>query len=272
MFIAVNGEADMGKDYVADWIAKRFNLVKIAFADPMKRFVRQFFGFPAENLWGPSSKREEVLDAAPLWSLAFAQLHTMHQFTVKVVPETKGPELRAKAFNALQQWLTKLRKDYPEKLSARVTLQTLGTEWGRSVDGMMWVNYLVENQAPLLAQGYPYTPELGVRLNLEAEDFKKGIVIPDLRFANELEWAKSDNVYTIRVRRLSRVRKDGGNVGLAGHQSEQEQRGFPDSAFSKVFEFPEGLDKVDAMLEEWTEGLYTSNGRDTKNFIDESSA
>jgi hypothetical protein len=253
MLIAVNGEADMGKDYVADWCAREFDLVKIAFADPMKRFVRQFFGISAENLWGPSSKRNEELDAEPLWKFAFSQLHTMHQFTVKVVPEEKGPELRAKAFSALQQWVTKLRKDYPEKISARIILQTLGTEWGRAVDPMMWINYLVTTQSPLLAQGYPYTPELGVRLNVEPETPKRGIIVPDLRFANELEWAKAERIYVVRVRRLSRVRTDGSNVGLTGHQSEQEQRGIPDSAFDKVFEFPEGLDKVDVMLADWAD-------------------
>lgn len=251
MLISINGEADNGKDYVADWISKRFGLVKIAFADPMKRFCRMLFGFPAENLWGPSEKRNELLDAVPLWNAAFTQLHTMHQFTVAVVPESLGPDVRARAFDGLQTWFTKLRKENPEQLSARITLQTLGTQWGREVNPKMWIDYLFGVQLPLLVQGYPYTPELGVRTNLEPEEPKMGICIPDQRFLNELEEIEAREGHAVKVIRLSRVKTDGSNVGIQGHQSELEARGIQHDRFNTVFRFPEGLEEVDKMLERW---------------------
>jgi hypothetical protein len=251
MLITINGEADNGKDYTADWLCARFGLVKVALADPMKRFLRQLFGFPVDNLWGPSEKRNEELPSQPLWDRAFQQLHTLHQFTAAVVPETLGVDIRVKAFEGLQKWFTALRKRSPETLSARVSLQTLGTEWGRTVTPTMWLDYLFGTQLPLLVQGYPYTAELGVRTNLEPEEPKAGVCIPDQRFLNELEAIEGRGGYSIRVRRLSRVKTDGSNVGIQGHQSEQEQKGIPDNRFSQVFNFPEGLDAVNAILEAW---------------------
>lgn len=251
MLITINGEADNGKDYVADWLSNRFNLVKIALADPMKRFARQLFGFQVENLWGPSEKRNEILDAAPIWSTALQQLHVMHQFVVAVVPETLGVSARVRAFDGIQSWFTGLRRQYQEQISARVVLQTLGTEWGREVHQSLWVDYLFNVQLPLLVQGYPYTAELGVRRNLDAEVPRNGIVVPDQRFTNELEAGRARGGFAIRIRRLSRVRRDSSNVGIQGHKSELEQRGVDDAQFNRVFEFEEGLERVNSALEEW---------------------
>lgn len=253
MLLTVNGEADNGKDFVADWCSERFGLVKIAFADPMKRFVRQLFGLDYVHLWGPSEKRNELLPAGPIWSMALSQLHTMHQFTAAVVPESLGPDVRAKAFAGLQDWFTTLRRQYGDEISARIILQTLGTEWGREVDPKMWLNYLFGNQLPLLAQGFDYVDCLGVRTNVEPGTPKNGICIPDQRFVNELEESELRGGYSIRARRLSRVRKDSSNIGLSGHKSELEQRGIPDERFNKVFNFEEGLDLGRAQLEAWAQ-------------------
>src|SRR6185369_1818500 len=100
-----------------------FDLLKISFADPMKRFARQLFGFPVDNLWGPSEKRNELLPAPPLWDRAFQQLHIMHQFTSAVFPEHLGIDTRVKAFDGLQKWFSDLRRNHQEHLSARIVLQ-----------------------------------------------------------------------------------------------------------------------------------------------------
>ncbi len=251
MLLTINGEADNGKDYTADWCATKFNLVKIAFADPMKRFCRHLFGLTVENLWGPSEKRNEELDAAPMWKLAYSQAHLPLVFAGVMVPESLGPDVRAKAFKGILEWFTALRNQCGLKLSARLALQTLGTEWGRHVSETIWSDYLFNVQLPLLAEGYRYTPQAGIITGIDPESPKNGIVIPDQRFSNELKVCKERGGYNIRVRRLSRVKKDNTNVGIQGHQSEQEQRGIPDSAFNQVFNFEEGLDKVDATLEAW---------------------
>lgn len=257
MLLVINGEAGHGKDYVADWCAREFNLVKIAFADPMKRFCRHLFGFETENLWGPSEKRNEMLDAKPLWSCAYSQLHVIHQFIAAMVPEHHGFDMRALAFSTFQGWFTELRNKYSDKLSARITLQTLGTECGRAINPNIWTDYLYDVERPLIAKGYQYTQELGIRLNEGVGTPKKGIVIPDLRFINELKASEERGCYSLRTRRLA-LMSNTANVGLKGHQSEQEQKGIPDSRINKVLEFPEGLDRVDEMLKAWRSELGTS--------------
>lgn len=54
MIIAITGLAGSGKNTVADMITG----VPMAFADPMKKFCQQIFGFTNEELFGPSEARE----------------------------------------------------------------------------------------------------------------------------------------------------------------------------------------------------------------------
>lgn len=55
MIIGLAGLAGCGKSTVAGLVGPR---VEIAFADPMKRFCAEVFGFTHEELYGPSSARE----------------------------------------------------------------------------------------------------------------------------------------------------------------------------------------------------------------------
>jgi hypothetical protein len=59
MIIGISGLAGAGKDTVADFLVKHQQCVKVSFADPMKRAVRDWFGWDVERLWGPSEKRNE---------------------------------------------------------------------------------------------------------------------------------------------------------------------------------------------------------------------
>jgi hypothetical protein len=55
MIIGLAGLAGCGKSTVANLIGPRHEL---AFADPMKRFCAEVFGFTREELYGPSAARE----------------------------------------------------------------------------------------------------------------------------------------------------------------------------------------------------------------------
>jgi len=59
MIIGITGRAGSGKDTVADILVQKHGFVKIAFADPMKRFCKEVFAFTDEQLWGPSSTRNK---------------------------------------------------------------------------------------------------------------------------------------------------------------------------------------------------------------------
>jgi len=79
--------------------------------------------------------------------------------------------------------------------SIRKILQVMGTEGGRSVHPDMWVNL--------------------ARRNMEALKFAgcEGVVIPDVRFQNEIDFIREDG-YMIHIRR------DTEEVGVEGHVSE----------------------------------------------------
>jgi len=59
MIIGITGKAGAGKDTAADVLVERFNFVKVALADPLKRICQEVFDFSDEQLWGPSEKRNE---------------------------------------------------------------------------------------------------------------------------------------------------------------------------------------------------------------------
>jgi hypothetical protein len=59
--IAIAGLAGSGKDTIADILVNEHGYVKISLADVMKRFVRELWNIPDENLWGPSHLRSTEL-------------------------------------------------------------------------------------------------------------------------------------------------------------------------------------------------------------------
>ncbi len=57
MIIGISGKANAGKDSLADILVARYGLVKVALADPFKRFCKEVFEFSDGQLWGPSELR-----------------------------------------------------------------------------------------------------------------------------------------------------------------------------------------------------------------------
>jgi hypothetical protein len=246
------GPAGSGKDLVADWFVEKQGYVKVAFADPMKRFVlRTFPGMTFEQLWGPSELRNQEFDISEMWwfTAIGAFGHGSNEISQQVLDETNHLD----GYLKLHSWFTDLRKHYPNKISARVILQTLGTEWGRAVDPTLWFRYGIK-VANQIREGAAYTQREGVVLKgLPPEDRAAGVIIPDHRFRNEVNNTQENDGYVIRLRRISLDEKETENVGIQGHQSELEGRSIPDSAFDLVLRLEEGVDNVYSALEKVTE-------------------
>jgi hypothetical protein len=222
------------------------------------------FGFDINTLWGASSARNVEIAVDDGWWFQAAQRMThASEELVNLVIQTGD---KARAFLQLIKWFMWLRETYPTKISCRIVLQTLGTEWGRNVDPIMWCRYAYEVRNEI-AGGKRYNQIHGV-YEIDGMDVEEvvGQVIPDHRFKNELEYSHDRGAYVIRLRRLAHVPKD---VGVAGHVSEQEQKGIPDTEFDLVLEleefpvkdgalvgFREAMDKV---MEDkpWTKGRGT---------------
>ena len=240
------GPAGSGKDLVADWLGKKAGFCKIAFADPIKRFARKAFNIDGERLWGESHKRNEIFEVDDAW-----WFEAIGHFPEASEEFLNGGVLeegfRTQGFLTLHDWLTTLRREYREKISARVILQTLGTEWGRAVDDLMWAKYAHKVIKKLSKGGWVYTQSNGLT-SVNSAEAPPGVVIPDHRFVNEIKLTQEEGGYVLRLRRLAHEKKEE-SVGIAGHRSEAEQKTIPDAAFDHVLNFEEGIEKVDATLQ-----------------------
>lgn len=245
MVLGLLGPAGSGKDLVADWFVTK-GFVKVAFADPMKRFVSRCFGIDWNRLWGPSEKRNEMFDVSGTWWYeAVGHLGTAANEIVNgVLPEGK----RVEGYLALHDWFLSLRKTYPDKISTRVILQTMGTEWGRKVEPLMWTNYAF-SVVDYIRGGYLYSQPGGLTDNVKHQYNRyTGVIIPDHRFRNEIEVTRKHRGYVLRLNRLA-MNKEAPDIGVVNHQSEAEHKELSDKLFDAVYELPEGVDKVHELLE-----------------------
>jgi hypothetical protein len=241
--LGLTGQAGSGKDLVADYFVEK-GFMKVSFADPIKRFVMKAFGIPKYVLWGPSSARDLVFPVEDYWW--FEAIGHFNYAAQELLADVLTDDTRHNGFLQLYDWFTWLRFTHRDKISARIILQTLGTEWGRKVDDAMWLRYAYKNIEYCNVKGYRYIQDEGPTF---LKENYKGVVITDHRFQNEIMYTKSHGGYCLRLIRESLENKEG-NVGLAGHKSEAEQKAIPDSDFDLVVRFEEGLDKVKNKLDQ----------------------
>jgi HNH endonuclease len=144
-------------------------------------------------------------------------------------------------------------------LTPRYALQQLGTNWGRNCFDTIWVDYalrvakrILETPDRTVEFVNGYSPEVGAFF-YGGGDRPKGVVIPDVRFKNEVKGIKAAGGKLIRV-----VRPGSGLKGTAAqHQSETEQLEIPDELFDFVLHNVGTLEVLErAVLRSW-EGMTT---------------
>jgi hypothetical protein len=148
------------------------------------------------------------------WRLAKEKLDLLAlEFIYKVYGTS--PVRHHELFNELISWFDDLKDNYP-KLSPRVMLQTLGTEWGRDhVHEDVWVDYMIRRTALIVEQGF------------------KGTVVSDVRFKNELLAIRKAGGKLVKVVRPA-TDTAALVTGVENHQSESEQKLFTDDQFDHV--------------------------------------
>ena len=135
-------------------------------------------------------------------------------------------------------------------LTPRAALQTLGTEWGRSLYEDTWTDYALRIARDILNGTHTYDQKKGViPLGFVRSFFNDigGVVIPDVRFKNEIKRIKAARGIVIRLRRQGKE----GNMegGIAGHASEAEMKTIPTTEFDYVLDAPEGIDLFHKSIE-----------------------
>jgi hypothetical protein len=183
--LGISGFAGCGKDTLADHLVAEHGFTKCSLADPMKRLCQRIFEFTDEQLWGASQYREQADDRWP-FSGTCPRCHRCCFWDG--VADIWGCD--------------RCDQTYGEFVTPRLALQTLGTEWGRTLSKDVWVR-------------------LALR---EIEESDRTLwVIPDVRFKNEMGAIREmEGGHVLRLTR--------GEQQYA-HASEAEMAEIPDDFF-----------------------------------------
>lgn len=241
------GQAGSGKDTVAEILVKNHGAVAIAQADPMKRLGHWVFKFSAHQLWGPSEARNAIDTRFANKDNIYHYLFLLdnNRFVEELLPDYSEAKIKdAKA--ELRSWATNLLHDAVEEggLSPRKMLQTLGTEWGRSIEKDMWTNYTKRSAFKLLGGGYSYNKIQG----LLCDDSRNSnlVVITDGRFRNEIISVTSVGGEAWKIVNPAATE----SPGIKGHVSEDEQKSIPDYFYNAVIrnDKKEGLEILNTLV------------------------
>lgn len=124
-------------------------------------------------------------------------------------------------------------------LSARRALQLLGTEFGRACYQDVWVEYLFREAKKLLeTPGALYTKDRGVML-VHSDAMFSGVVIPDVRFRNEVEAIKRLGGAVVYMTRPGLEKSE-----WSAHTSESELLTIPKNVFSAEIVNDSSLDSL----------------------------
>lgn len=271
--VGISGQAGSGKDTVADYLVSEYGYVKVSLADPIKRFGREVFGFTDTQLWGPSHHRNEL-------DKRFDYYCDLRSGGIRFTPKTKLGALAATcdkgwfvAAHALkeyaEEWLDQVLPgedvqslydwfaafgSVHARISPRVMLQHLGTEWGReAADEDIWVNCMLRTAKAIL-NGQQYDRRVGLTGNDPKATPTTGVVVSDVRFKNELEAIRAAGGLLVRIQR-PKTDKKATKTGIENHASETEQQQFKDEDFQAVLingTTIKGLfRRIDAAVKDW---------------------
>lgn len=173
--IVLMGPAGCGKNTIADVLSAEYGYVQVALADPIKRFCAGRFGADPKTMWGPSELRGQTVprfvDSAGRMGLKRELLHE--------VLLASGQHQWATYDDRLQNVI------HREKVTTvRRLLQLVGTEWGRTIDPLLWCRHALRAICAI-RDGVPYAAQRGV-WNAEPQvAYQRPVVITDGRFENE---------------------------------------------------------------------------------------
>lgn len=220
MIICLSGLASSGKSVVSEYLKEDHGFATIAFADPLKRIVKDVYGFSDAQLWGPSETRSEP-------DKRYIRDHTFLDSKCNCCGWDLNQENPPKCY-----------------LTVRYAIQQLGSEWGRECYKNTWVEKAFSAAKVLLS--YPdslmYTPKEGIVERIEQcsqgeflrhdapKGSIKGVVISDARFINELDASKKAGAFIVRIK------APGEMVPKWNHSSEMEHLEINDNYFNAIID------------------------------------
>lgn len=243
--IILGGEAGSGKDTIGNYLAQNYNAITIGQADPMKRYVRDVFGFTDEQLWGPSEMRNAEVRFTPeqITAVWGRQGQCGSELMRQIVPVDKIEVAQERLTFWFKQVFEKL--DLERKISPRYVLQQLGTNWGRYVSKDMWSLYAIKTAMSLLAGDMTYTREHGLS-GAQGRTYDY-VVITDGRFRNELLLVQAGGGTAFRIFRPTAKKLEG---AAGAHASEAELGGIPKHFYTAVLKNTHDFEYLYSQMDE----------------------
>lgn len=188
--IGIAGFARSGKDTLADYLCHDHGCTKTHFADAIKKQLKEIFNFTDEQLWG--SEKEKPDERYPISGIC--------------------PRDRAHCERQSDgSWRCPTCKNaYGTFLTARLAMQTLGTEWGRTMYPNIWIDCTMR-----------FIQESAQRAN------KDRWVIADVRMWDEVHRIKEIGGIVVRMHRKMPQKH-------LWHATESELAEMPDSLFDII--------------------------------------
>lgn len=206
MIVGLCGQAGSGKDAAADFLVKNHGLVKVAFADPLKRIVQDVFGFTDEQLWGPSARRNAPDRRWEHGPAAYREA-ALRDFALGAARARECGESWQEDVATLTHFESAVRYAAEGWLTPRHALQQLGSEWGRRCSPDTWVRYALNVHTRLQSGDVCYDARTGLRPISSVGDLvmpKVDVVISDVRFRNEVTLLQRAGGRVVRVVRKER--------------------------------------------------------------------
>lgn len=255
--ILICGQAGSGKDTVAAMIAERYNGVVVAQADVIKRFANGILGFTQLQLWGASENRSTVdvrWASADYCRMIKDEVQSVaRRWVIDIFSHLSFKPDVDFAVATLLRCVDDLFMEAQRTggMTARKTLQVLGTEFGRTVYKDLWASYARDIGMRLLSGDCTYNAQSGLKSCDGART--DVVVISDGRFRNEIIGVKSIGGIAIQV--LNAAGPKSSDI----HRSESEQLEIPGHFFDAIIHNDKqfGLDSLYVVVGEAMEYLLT---------------
>jgi hypothetical protein len=117
--IAVCAPKQAGKDTTVDYLINKKGFTRYAFADPIKRGMREMLGFTDEQLWGSDAQKEAIDDFWGISARRMLQLVGTELFQFDIHKYTQPGQFDVNR----SVWVQRFKKEYDEKILANPSLK-----------------------------------------------------------------------------------------------------------------------------------------------------
>lgn len=211
-----NRIAGAGKDEVARVLLEKYNFVSVAWADPLKRFIKEVYEFEDEALWGGSDARILPDERYPRPNGGF--------LTPRFALQSLGTDWGRNCY--INTWV-----DYGIRVAKKI------------LNGFNYTpqrGLYKENARPQAMMNKPWKAD--------------GVVFSDVRFMNEFQAIKDAGGFVVRVKRKLNTAYDDKAMNLL-HDSETELPNTPDDLFDYIIDNSGTLDDLAAKIDDMVCGL-----------------